>query len=88
MIDEFFETKRNIRKQNDENGNILNWMSSTLLSITICLGMCIYETFNFYYKTIMNREGGCFFVRKIFSWFIASRNNNSTSRIRLIRTEL
>ena len=72
------------KPMNEGSSNILNWLSSTILSCLICLTMSVYETFNFYFNSILKREGGCTIIRKLFLWCISSSRNGISNRISTI----
>jgi hypothetical protein len=56
----------------------LNWLGSGVLSLLVCLSMCLYEIISFYSDSLLKREGGSLLFRKFFLWFISSSSSNSS----------
>jgi hypothetical protein len=50
--------------------NMFSLLGCFILSLTITIGVCIYETVMLYIDTILRREGGNKYLRSLFWWAV------------------
>lgn len=66
--------------------NMFNLITTMTISVIICLGMSLYETYNIFVSSIRKNDDGNIFIRKIF-WYVVFKNRRNINSRQILLNE-